>query len=92
MRLATRSRVGPIGIAAVMVVAGFVAVLVLPGLATGPATVVQLPVATTPHGLEHGLVLGAPTAPLELDVWSDSPCPTCDAFWTAGSRRSSRTS
>ena len=46
-----------------------------------PTTIAE-PAVTTPPTLASGRTLGAATAPVTVDVWSDFQCPACLQFWT----------
>jgi protein-disulfide isomerase len=49
---------------------------------TAPPPLVELnePTANSPAQLADGLALGAATAPLTIDLWSDFQCPACGVF------------
>src|SRR5262249_13630525 len=45
---------------------------------TGPP--IDVPRVRTPYDKTIGRAVGSPTAPVQLDLWSDYQCPACDAF------------
>jgi protein-disulfide isomerase len=45
-----------------------------------PPVELKEPVAYSPANLQDGMMLGAATAPVTIDLWSDYQCPACGQF------------
>jgi len=63
---------------------GFAGVIGMAIISTPPARVeLEEPAAFSPAALQDGMTLGAATAPVTLDLWSDYQCPACGLFTTS---------
>jgi len=41
---------------------------------------IERPAVFSPYGMARAMSVGAPDAPVRLDLWADYQCPACDAF------------